>query len=117
VGPEVPVVGGQPLTPGVVTQVDGVGRGIGDAGEDQGEQPPPSGDRGSRPDEEVLHLAQDFVGVADEGEVVDPSSSTNRASGIWDPTWRPWLTGTRPSSRRWSTRVGTRTAGKTSARS
>jgi hypothetical protein len=110
-------VGGQQLTPGVVTQVDGFGRGIGDAGEDQGEQAASSGDRGSRSDEEVLHLGQDGVGVADEGEVSTPSSSTNRASGIWDETWRPWLTGTRPSSRRWRTRMGTRTAGKTSARS
>ena len=72
VDPDVPVVGGQHLTPDVVTQVDSFGPGIGDVGEDQGDQPALSGDRSPRPDEEVLHLVQDGLGVADEGEMVDP---------------------------------------------
>jgi hypothetical protein len=72
VGPDVPVVGGQHLTPDVVTQVDGLRRGVGDVGEHEGEQPALSGDRSVRSDEEVLHLGQDSLSVADEGEMVGP---------------------------------------------
>ncbi len=63
-------VGGQQLPPRAVAEVAHSARRLGQFGEQECEEPAMAAGPGGRSDQELLELAEDLFGLADEGKVV-----------------------------------------------